>query len=306
MAWALRAVAALTVLIAGSAAHAGAADLLAGYLQVRERLAAGPPGIPIHVKASARGDVRSATVYGLVGQPFTALRAALSQPDDWCAFLPLNQNVKACAWRSADDGAAVSLYVGRKHYQPPEAAMRVDGALRVVESAGDYVRVALHAEQGPLGSADYRIVIEAAPRPEGTLVRLRWSYRTSWRSRMATEAYLATVGRDKVGFTVVGRDPSGRPHFVSGVEGVIERNAVRYYLALEAFLDTARLPPPERLGASLRTWYAYTERHPRQLRELSRRDYLHAKELEFRNQARLQRSLDGDRAPLAQVDPGRF
>src|SRR5690606_12912813 len=121
---------------------------------------------------------------------------------------------------------------------------------------------------------------------------LRWSYRSSWRSRMATDAYLATLGRDKVGFTVVGHDRDGRPRFVQGVEGVIERNAVRYYLALDAFLATSGLPAQERTAAAWRAWYSATERYARQLRELSRSEYLQAKRREYRDQVRLQRAVE--------------
>jgi len=253
------------------------------------------------VRAASGGEERSATVYGLLAQPYVAVRAALTRPDDWCGFLPLNQNVKACVWRAAGENADLALYVGRKHYQTPAEAMLVEGTLRVANDARDYTRVVLHAEEGPLGTRDYRIVVEAAPRADGTLLRLHWSYRPSWRSRLATDAYLATLGRGKVGFTIIGQDQQGRPRYIQGVDGVIERNAMRYYLALEAFLQTADLAPPRRAAAARELWYTYTERYPRQLRELGRSEYLETKRREHRNQMRLQAAASGAESPLAQV-----
>lgn len=289
------------LLLIGLTVQADPADLLAGYARVRGQMGEGPLGIPIHVQADGRGEARAATVYGLLEQPYSAVRGILTEASDWCGFLPLNQNVKACTWQEAGDTATVALYVGRKYYQTPRQALRVAGTLAVEHDGARYTRVVLHADEGPLGTADYRIVVEAAPRAGGTLLRLQWSYRSSWRSRLATETYLATLGRDKIGFTVVGREPDGAPRFVGGVDGMIERNAVRYYLALEAYLQTAGLPSGERLAAARESWYAATERYPRQLRELSRREYLESKAREFGNQARLQRALAETAGPLAQA-----
>ena len=46
---------------------------------------------------------------------------------------------------------------------------------------------------------------------------------------MAT--YLHSVGRDKVGFTIVDRKPDGSPRYVKGIRGAVERNVMRYYFA---------------------------------------------------------------------------
>jgi len=86
--------------------------------------------------------------------------------------------------------------------------------------------------------------------------------------------YLATAGRDKVGFTVVGKLPDGAPRYIAGMRGVTERNTMRYYLAIEAFLGALALPPELRSEKCFLAWFAAIERYPRQLREVTLADYL--------------------------------
>ena len=93
--------------------------------------------------------------------------------------------------------------------------------------------------------------------------------------------YLATSGRDKVGFSVVDRTADGQPVYVGGVRGVVERNTMRYYLALEAYLGTLDAPAADRLEKRLRAFHAALERYPRQLHELELDEYLEIKQLVF-------------------------
>lgn len=59
---------------------------------------------------------------------------------------------------------------------------------------------------------------------------------------------------------------------------MVERSAMRYYLAVEAFLDSLDAPPKVRLERRLRHWYAAIERCPRQLREaIGAEEYLELK-----------------------------
>ena len=88
------------------------------------------------------------------------------------------------------------------------------------------------------------------------------------------KTYLATVGRDKVGFTVVGVGADGEPRYVGGTRGAVERNTMRYYLAIEAFLGTLAFPPELRSEKCFLAWFAAIERYPRQLREIGLADYL--------------------------------
>ena len=142
-----------------------------------------------------------------------------------------------------------------------------------------------------MGTRGHRIEVEALPAPARTAVRVRCSYAPSTRSRLDTALYLATLGRGKVGFTrIVGPDGAdGEP--VCGVRGIIERNAVRNFLALEAFLQSRMVLSKRRLEAALHTWFDMTARYP-QLEEMSREDSLGGKRRECRDQHRLQRTAE--------------
>jgi hypothetical protein len=68
------------------------------------------------------------------------------------------------------------------------------------------------------------------------------------------------------------------------MRGVVERNTMRYYLAVEAYLGAVALPADARVEKSLRDWYAAAERYPRQLHEMEQVDYLAMKRKEFAEQ----------------------
>lgn len=68
----------------------------------------------------------------------------------------------------------------------------------------------------------------------------------------------------------------------------IERTVMRFYLALQAWLDVRDQPAQEQLLARLERWFDLTDEYPRQLRELDRETYLDQKQREYANQQRLQ------------------
>ena len=145
------------------------------------------------------------------------------------------------------------------------------------------MRIALLAESGPLGTRDYRIVLEATPEDAAhTIVHLAYSYGYGTLSQMAMQAYLATAGAAKVGFTVEGRDESGRPVYVRGMRGVMERNTMRYFLAIDAYLHSLAVPAPSRIESRLAQWFDTTERYARQLHERERDEYVAMKRREVR------------------------
>jgi hypothetical protein len=69
------------------------------------------------------------------------------------------------------------------------------------------------------------------------------------------------------------------------MRGVAERNTMRYYLAIDAYLDSIALPAPQQLEKRLQAWFDATEKYPRQLREVDREAYLRMKRDEVRRQA---------------------
>lgn len=98
------------------------------------------------------------------------------------------------------------------------------------------------------------------------------------------QVYLATIGRDKVGFTVTETLPDGHPVYIKGVRGVVERNTMRYYLAIDAYFDALTTSPEDQLEKRLQKWYHSAEQYARQLHEVEREDYLDMKRREYQRQ----------------------
>ena len=95
----------------------------------------------------------------------------------------------------------------------------------------------LDSPTGPFGTTDYRIRLEAAPMDaQRTILHLGYSHGYGVRAKLAMQAYFNTLGRGKVGFTVVDKDAQGKPVYVSDLRGGLERNAMRYYASIESYL----------------------------------------------------------------------
>ena len=110
-----------------------------------------------------------------------------------------------------------------------------------------------------------------------TFFHFSYSYSYGFQARTVMAVYLATLGRKKIGFTVIGHDAKGDRIYVNGARGVMERNTVRYFLAVRVHLDVLNLPPEQRFGRGILDWFNATERYPRQLHGIDKESYLAAK-----------------------------
>ena len=115
------------------------------------------------------------------------------------------------------------------------------------------------------------------------------------------QVYLNTVASSKVGFTVTGMHADGRRRHIGGMRGLVERNTMRYFLAIEAFLGALGTPPQARLEKRLRDWFAATERYPLQLHEMEQDEYLELKRREYLRQKAAPRKMSGFLQELAHV-----
>jgi hypothetical protein len=227
----------------------------------------------------------SGDVYALVDHPYTDLRHALVQADHWCAILILHLNVKYC--RALPAGSRYNLVtgVGRKFDQPLSDVYWAKFDFSVPTASDGYLLIVLQAPTGPLNTRDYRILLEAMPfSARQSLMHMTYSYSYGLAAHWAMQSYLATIGRDKRGFSVVGRHADGQPILVGGIRGVLERNTLRYYLAVESFLRAHALPPASQLPASLDAWFTGTERFAAQLHEIDHDAYVNMKLREVRRQ----------------------
>jgi hypothetical protein len=219
-------------------------------------------------------------VFAVVNHSFREVTTGLDTPGDWCEVLILHLNVKSCGTSPTNKGRSLQLILGTKQGSPADGGHRLAFSFRVVESSADRFQVAMQADEGPLGTSDYQLSLEATPTAPGqSFLHLAYAYSFSTTARLAMSTYLHTLGKSKVGFTVTGHGADGEPVYVGGVRGALERNTMRYYLGIETFLASASVPPPVRRQWRLTSWFDATEKYGRQLHELTRDEYLAGKEL---------------------------
>jgi hypothetical protein len=254
----------------------------AEYLARRERLENSPFGWPLAIDSRERPHAIEGEAWLVSDHSFAVVSAALAPPSHWCEILLLPFNTKHCEARARGRDGTLTLYIGRKNETPVKDAYRLHFQYAVQAHDAEHLRLVLTSADGPLGTRDYRIVLEATPISGGrTFMKFAYSYAYGTLSRLAMQTYLATIGSSKVGFTFEGRDEGGEPRLVRGMRAAVERNTMRYALAIDAYLDSLALAPGERVRKRLVDWFAATERHPRQLHEIERGDYLAMKEREY-------------------------
>lgn len=257
-----------------------AAALLAKHEAVKSQFDKNAFGRPLVLESGEASGQLSGNIFALVDHPFEQVSGALSKPAVWCEVLMLHLNTKYCAVREGGQATMLAVSVGRKFDQPLGDAQRIDFVWLPPVSAADYMSARLSADKGPLSTRDYRIEFEATPLPNGkTFIHLAYAYAYGTAARIAMQGYLATLGSDKVGFSAKDKDASGQPILVGGVLGVVERNTMRYYLAIDAYLDS---PAEAQLPQRLAQWFDSTERYARQLHEVDRSDYLEMKRNEYK------------------------
>jgi hypothetical protein len=258
----------------------GGAALRARHAELRPALERNAFGRPIHLVSKEGDHLLNGDIHAIVEHPFGTVSEALHRASDWCDILIMPFNTKLCTTSASGD--ALSVYVGRKNNVEPRDAHRLDFTYKVAARSADYLRLELRAAEGPLGTRDYVITLEVTPvDARRSFLHLSYSYAYGTVSRVAMQAYLATIGRNKVGFSEVPRD-DGRKELVRGMRGIMERNTMRYYLAIEAYLGSLGTPPESRVEKRLTDWYAASASYPRQLSEMERAEYLAMKQREIR------------------------
>ena len=263
------------------------------YDQNRTRLESSNFGVPLVVESYERNDRVHVDVYGIFDYNFSNVAKSLTIPSSWCDIVPLHPNVKACTYRELHGAWYLTLYPGSKEYQPPAEKRRVRYNYRVIARQPKYLDVILNADAGPFGTKSHNMRFEAIPINDlRTFVHVSYSYSDSAALRLATRIYFATLGRDKVGFTVTGTDREGNPKYIGGPRGALERSAVRYYFAIQSFMDTLRYSEEKRFAMRAGEWFDQTARFKVQLFDLEKKDYLTSKASEHENQLKLQRIID--------------
>jgi hypothetical protein len=272
--------------------HQGEMILLDAYHRNMAGLRTNSFGLPLVVNSFEREDKVHVDVYGIFDYPYSSVVDSLKAPVNWCDIVSLHPNVKACTYSGQPGGWLLTFYPGKKVYQPPDDTRKVRYHFRVAAQQRQYLNIDLAAAEGPFGTKDHRMKFEALPLDGGrTFVHVSYTYSDSVALRLATKIYFATLGRDKVGFTMTGTDSNGRPLYIGGPRGALERSAVRYYLAIQIFMNTLRYPEESRFDRRISQWHDLTSRFRKQLFDLNKNEYIASKTAEHRNQVSLQRLI---------------
>jgi hypothetical protein len=263
-----------------------AASLRSSYERLGGKLQNNAFNRPLHLESKERSNELEGDIYALVAQPFSVVNGTLNDPSgkptNWCEVLLLHLNVKYCRIGQNPQGNTLTLNLGRKMEQPLEDTHPVEFRYRVLASEKDYFATSLSAPHGPLSTRDYRIILEAIPADNNqTFIHLTYAYGFGMSGKMAMKGYLSTMGRGKIGFTQVGtRD--GKPEYITGVRAVVERNAMRYYVAIDSYLNAVSARREERFEKALKACIDTLEQYATQLQEVNRTTYLQMKKNEYK------------------------
>ncbi|EEA03844.1 putative signal peptide protein [Burkholderia sp. H160] len=270
-------------------AEDSAARLRDKYQSLTQQLAYNQFRRPLYLESQELPSALKGDIYGVVNYPFALVSGALSDPAhgpaNWCDVLILHLNTKYCHASTDANGTVLTVNIGKKTEESLSSSYRVQFNFHPVASTPDYFRVELGAATGPLSTKDYRIVLEAIPVGDSrTFIHLTYAYGYGTAGRLAMKTYLATIGSDKVGFSTTPDSSTGETQYIGGVRGLVERNTMRYYLAIDAYLGALASPPNARVDKRFADWFDATEQYPRQLHEVSRTDYLQMKHNEYQRQ----------------------
>ena len=260
-----------------------AASLLEKYEALSGQLAQNSYGRPIYLESSETSSMVSGNAYAVLDSPFNTVNTTLKNPARWCDVMILHINTKFCKANTDVSQPILNVNIGKKTPQELSDTFALEFAFRPVSVAANYLAVQLNAEKGPLGTNNYQIELDATPLPGGkTFMHLRYSYGYGMAGRMAMQGYLLTLGSGKVGFTPV--NTGQKQEYVGGMRGAVERNTMRYYLAIDAYLDSLNAPSSQQVDMRLEQWFKSTEQYPKQLREIDLPSYLVMKKSEMQRQ----------------------
>ncbi len=261
------------------------AALLSQHKALTKALTDNPFKRPLVLNSTESPEQLKGEIYAVLDYPFAMVNDALNNPTHWCDALILHINIKYCRADKNSAGTVLNLNLGKKYDQALTETYKAAFNYQEVTTAADYFSVELTAKEGPLGTSDYRIWVEATPlKNNQTFLHFTYAYSFGLTGRLAMKGYLATIGRDKVGFTVINAASNAKPNYIQGVRSVVERNTMRYYLTIDAYLATLNQSADKQLEKRLERWFDSTEQYARQLHEVERDEYMQMKRKEYQRQ----------------------
>lgn len=239
---------------------------------------------PLVLNSIESPNIISGDIYAVIDFPFSVVNNSLNSSenaaDNWCEVLMLHLNTKYCHTSVIGKNTVVAMGVGKKSGSFLSNVYDLQLNYQSNAASKDYFQINFNAATGPLGTKDYHILLEALPIDQThTFLHMTYSYGYGAAGRIAMKTYLSTIARNKVGFTKIA---PGSNEYVGGVRGMVERNTMRYYLAINAYLSSLTVSSDKRFSNRLTNWFDSTEQYSRQLHEMEREDYLLMKHQEIK------------------------
>lgn len=257
------------------------AILRAKYISLEPQLRQNQFKRPLVLDSIESSNRLQGDIYALVDYSFSKVNAGLNNPSHWCDVMLLHINTKYCHAIAGPTGTILKVNIGKKTPEELSDVPRLEFNYNVAVATREYLDIILNASVGPFGTRNYLVRLEAVALPgDKTFLHLTYSYAFNFTGSLAMQTYLGTIGSDKVGFTIIGRRVDGQPNYIRGVRGLVERNTMRYYLAIDSFLGAASAPPAMQFEMRLQNWFTAAEHFPRQLHEMNQETYLEMKRAE--------------------------
>ena len=267
-------------------------DLKETYEEIEDDLLESIYDIPIYLESEVTENAMRGDIYGIIYHPYKTVSENLASLSSWCKIMPQHLNIKACTYQYINGQCKLIFYSGRKFYEKADDVYHLDYEFNVQALNKNYFNASLNSKKGPLDTTNYIINVEAIPLTDNsTFFYLAYEYKYGFWTRLGMSAYFSTLGSGKVGFTIEDKDEEGNPIYVEGIRGVIERNSMRYYFAIQSYLDTQKDPIEIRFKRRISNWFDLTEKHHKQLYEMDKKDYLKYKKMERQDQVRLQKVI---------------
>jgi len=268
-------------------------ELLEKYDAIEAQLLSNPYGTPLYIESSNPENKIQGDVFGVLNYPYNLISDQLSKAENWCKIIPLHFNIKACTYYLEKEQSYLNLYTGRKHYEVAEDVFKLTYRFNVKSKTHNYLHLSFNAADGPFDTKNYKITFSAAPLEDRkTFIHFKYEYQYGFWANLATSTYLSTLGRNKTGFTIIQEDDKGKPIYIKGIRGIIERNAMRYFIAIKSYLSTLTIPINQRFIKKTTQWFDLTEKHYKQLHEMTKKEYIESKIKEQQDQLHLQKELD--------------
>ncbi len=289
---------AVVLLIAVGANNGFAQELLSAssplvekYNELESELKTSPLGMPVHIESYVGSSSSHVDIYGTVKYPFEVVKSNLQAPSDLCDVLMLTINIRACTYEKKGDDRLITAYSVKKYYNSIDDAFPIKFKYLASKRNKNELSLSLAADRGPFNTKDHQFEIEAIPLDEGTtFISLHYLFDYNLLGYFTIKSYFELFGGSRVGFTVTSIN-NGKPSFVTGLRGAVERNVMRYYLAILAHLNATGSPSMERYDKELTLWYDLTTKYKKQLFELDKEDYLAYKRNDERMRLKLQKMI---------------